>query len=306
MIFHEFYGAYYLTVAEILKHAVKRPLEKQEMQKIIETYAFGESILTIEPALSEQKWQILHADGTTPIQAEPTMPLTWLQKRWLKALSFDPRLRLFLDEPLDFGNVPPLFTPEDIEIFDQYANGDNYTDEAYIKNFRLILQAIKEKSPLCIDLINRRGKINRITMLPSYLEYSEKDDKFRLFGQNGKLRQTVNLGRIIKCERYLGTLKKHYGTVSHRSSAQMRHVIFELQDERNSLERVLLHFAHFQKQAERIGHHRFRIMIAYDKLDETELVIRILSFGPMLQVTHPPHFVNLIKERLIKQKSCGL
>ena len=34
--------------------------------------------------------------------------------------------------------------------------------------------------------------------------------------------------------------------------------------------------------------------------------IRILSFGPMFKVVQPDHFVNLIKERLRKQKSSQL
>lgn len=34
--------------------------------------------------------------------------------------------------------------------------------------------------------------------------------------------------------------------------------------------------------------------------------IILLSFGPMIKVVAPAHFENLIKERLIKQKSCGL
>lgn len=50
----------------------------------------------------------------------------------------------------------------------------------------------------------------------------------------------------------------------------------------------------------------YKITVNYDKDDETEIVIRILSFGPMIKVVAPAHFENLIKERLIKQKSCGL
>ena len=49
----------------------------------------------------------------------------------------------------------------------------------------------------------------------------------------------------------------------------------------------------------------YRISITYDKDDETEMVIRVLSFGPRVKVTAPDHFVNLIKERLIQQKNCG-
>ena len=42
----------------------------------------------------------------------------------------------------------------------------------------------------------------------------------------------------------------------------------------------------------------------YEKEDETELVIRVLSFGPMIKVTAPQSFAELIKQRLIAQKSC--
>jgi predicted DNA-binding transcriptional regulator YafY len=84
----------------------------------------------------------------------------------------------------------------------------------------------------------------------------------------------------------------------------MNTVEFELIDKRNALERILLHFAHFKKQAERIDTDRYRVTISYDKDDENEMVIRILSFGPMIRVTAPQHFVGLIKERLINQKSC--
>ena len=78
----------------------------------------------------------------------------------------------------------------------------------------------------------------------------------------------------------------------------------ELVDERKALERVLLHFAHFKKQAEKIDEKHYRITVYYDKDDETEMVIRVLSFGPMIKVTAPVHFIELIKKRLMEQKSC--
>ena len=82
----------------------------------------------------------------------------------------------------------------------------------------------------------------------------------------------------------------------------MRSVVFELKDERDALERVLLHFAHFEKTAERIEKNRYVVTIHYNKEDETEMVIRILSFGPVIKATAPEHFINLIKQRLLKQK----
>lgn len=303
MIFSELYSVYYNTVAEILKAAIDHPLGKNELRRIVEERAFGESILNIEPSLTEGRWQLLKRDGTTPVQSVPSMPLTMIQKRWLKAISLDSRIRLFQDELIEFPDVEPLFMEEDICIFDKYADGDNYRDGAYIKNFRRILDAIRNRYPLSIDVLNRRGHRTCIVLMPEYLEYSEKDDKFRLIGSGCRLGRTVNLGRIIRCERYTG---QNVIRSNERKRRRPRSVQFELVDQRNALERVLMHFAHFEKQAEQIGDQRYKVTIYYDKDDETEMVIRILSFGPMVKVTAPVHFINLIRERLIQQKSCGL
>lgn len=180
MIFSELYSIYYQTMAAILKAATDHPLEAKEMQHIVGKHAFGESLLHILPAIEEQRWQLITPDGTTPLHKEPAMPLTLLEKRWLKAIANDPRMRLFGDDIFDFPDVEPLFLPEDILVFDRYADGDDYTDEAYIRNFRIILDAIKQQYPLKITLQNRRGNPLQMNVMPKCLEYSEKDDKFRL------------------------------------------------------------------------------------------------------------------------------
>ncbi|MGN0478992.1 MAG: WYL domain-containing protein, partial [Hominenteromicrobium sp.] len=180
--------------------------------------------------------------------------------------------------------------------------GDDYSDETYIQHFRLILDAVREQYPLDIVLRNRRGDLQGRTIMPAYLEYSEKDDKFRLIGTGNRLGSTVNLGRIVSCTR---CEQPRAVTPGKRNPARPRSVTFELTDERKALERVLFHFAHFKKQAERLDGNRYRITVFYDKDDETEVVIRILSFGPMLRVTAPQHFVELLKQRLIEQKNCA-
>jgi predicted DNA-binding transcriptional regulator YafY len=68
----------------------------------------------------------------------------------------------------------------------------------------------------------------------------------------------------------------------------------------------MLHFAHFEKQAQRLGDDQYLLHLKYDKDDETEMVIRVLSFGPCVKVLEPQHFAELIRERLITQKNCGL
>ncbi len=303
MIFSEFYSTYYHTVSAVLSSAVDHPLRENELEQIVKQHAFGESFLNIIPALKEQRWQLLREDGTTPLKHEPSLPLTILQKQWLKAISYDPRIRLFTDCLFDFPDVEPLFLPDDIKIVDQYLDGDPFEDETYIQNFRLILDAIKNKEPLSIEMISRKGCPKKQVVLPEYLEYSEKDDKFRRIARGNPFGSTINLARIVSCKRY----EKPYQRGQEKlAPARLRTVIFELIDQRKALERVLLHFAHFEKQAEKLEEGRYRITLTYDKEDETEILIRVLSFGPMLKVVAPRHFIELIKQRLIDQKSCEL
>ena len=303
MLFHEIYSTYFQTVTKILTEAIEHPLTTGEINTIIQDYAFEESTLNIPESLGMTHWQLLKEDGTTILRKKPTMPLTILQKRWINAIALDPRIRLFTDRPIVFSDVEPLFLPEDIYVFDKYSDGDPYENPEYIRNFRLILDAIKHKYQIQISITNRHGKQITTRTIPEYLEYSEKDDKFRLIGTGSKLGNTINLGRISSCEKYEN---QQGGKVGKRNQSRPRKVIVELVDERNALERVLMHFAHLEKQVEKIDERKYQVTLYYDKEDETEILIRVLSFGPMLHVVKPVAFINLIKDRLSDQKSCGL
>lgn len=302
MLFSELYGAYYNTVAAILKAAVDHPVGKNEIRRIIEEKAFGESKLNIPSALDEHRWELLKNDGSTPLKSIPTMPLTALEKQWLNAIAGDPRIRLFCDCSPYFPDMEPLFKQDDIIVFDQYSDGDDYTDETYIRNFRTILDAVNKKYQLSVIMKSRGGNMINNIVTPEYIEYSKKDDKFRLICSGNRFVRTINIGRVIECYPYKSKQEEHS---SQNGDKEKRTVEFELEDKRNSLERVMLHFAHFEKQAEKIGDARYFVRVAYDKDDEAEMIIRILSFGPMIKVTAPKNFVELIKQRLINQKSCG-
>ncbi|MCR5609931.1 MAG: WYL domain-containing protein [Lachnospiraceae bacterium] len=304
MIFSELYSAYYNAVAAIINEAIDKPVNRNDIRRIVEEHAFNESILNIEPALMEERWQLLKEDGTTVINNKPVMPLTEIQKRWIRAICIDPRIKLFLDDADNiFPDVKPLFTPESYIIFDKYCDGDDYTDKNYIENFRFILDAIKNRYVISVVMENRYGMFVRERFLPTHMEYSEKDDKFRVIGNTKRGKSIVNIGRVLKCskedlnpEDYINAKLKPWESK----------VVFELHDVRNALDRVLLHFAHFEKEVEKIDDEYYKVSVSYNKADETEMVIRILSFGPMIKVTEPESFIKLIRTRLIKQKKINL
>ena len=95
MLFNEVYGSYYNVVAKILAAAVNGDLTGKRLTEFISQKGFQETSITVPSALQDGSWPLLTAGYTTPIKHQPTMPLTILQKRWLKALCNDPRIRLF-------------------------------------------------------------------------------------------------------------------------------------------------------------------------------------------------------------------
>ena len=296
MLFHEIYGKYYLAAASILKEAVRGNLTGKALNALVRKYAFGESLLTLPDQLRGERWRLLHDDYTTPLEAEPSMPLTLMEKRWMKALLLDPRIQLFKPDMTGLEEIEPLFTPDMIVYYDRYSDGDDYSDPDYIRHFETILQAMREKSNLNVYFESRMHAKVKLIVTPYYLEYSEKDDKFRLIAAGWKRRFTINLSRITDCE---PAPEKEKRALKGGSPAV---VVFELEDRRNAMERVLLHFSHLEKETKKLDDNRYRVTLKYDRQDETEMVIRILSFGPVIKVTEPENFIRLVCERVEKQK----
>lgn len=293
MLFHEIYGSYYLAAASILAEAVRGQLTGAKLNALVRQYAFGESLLTIPQGL--EKWRLLHKDLSTPLQNEPAMPVTALEKRWMKAVLLDPRMQLFAPDMKGLEDVEPLFTQDMVVYYDRYTNGDDYTDPAYIRHFRLILKALQEKRNLNISFESARHTALSRTVTPCFLEYSEKDDRFRLVAADRRRRWMINLSRIKACE--WAYEKEPFPPKGEETDT----VTFELEDRYNAMERVLLHFSHLEKETRRMDGDRYRVTLRYDRKDETEMVIRILSFGSVIKVLEPERFAGLLRERIQKQ-----
>lgn len=295
MLFNEIYGSYYQAVAKILASAIKENLDGMELRKIIQDTAFEESILTIPEHLTSGKWPLLRRDYTTPLHREPTMPLTLLQKRWMKAVLLDPKIQLFNPDMTGLEAVAPLFRQEWLVYFDRYTDGDDYSDPAYIRSFRVICQALRERQQLEVTFLDRKGTRHCIAVSPLYLEYSEKDDRFRLAAEDTQT-WTINLSRLENCR-----LLEKACRCAGQPRRQTQSLTLELTDERAALERVLLHFSHLEKETKRLDETHYRITLWYDANDETEMLIRILSFGAVVQVISPEDFREKIRQRLLMQ-----
>lgn len=301
MLFSEIYNCYFQSVAGILTEAVEKKLTGKRMTEIIRRNAFSESFFVIEDALKSEEWPLVTKDYKTPIKQVPTQPLTILQKRWMKSLLLDTKLQLFAPDNKGLEDVQPLFTPDMFVYFDRYQDSDPYQNENYIANFRIVLEAFSTKKGLQVNFVGRTGREHIVKGKPLHLEYSAKDDKFRLkiIPTEGAYRDVteVNMARILSCY----AVEVQMDETIPIEPKPSKKVILELTDERNALSRAMLQFSYLEKETEQLEENRYKITLYYDRNDETELLIQILGFGPSLRVVEPQEFIEKIKERLEKQ-----
>ena len=300
MLFHEIYGCYYRAVAQMLNLAIEGELTEKKMYEIVAETAFEESSLIMIPALKKQEWQLLDENLHTPLKHTPDMPLTILEKRWLTTILLDKRVKLFLEpvpENTELADTDPLFFPEDIVYFDRYVDGDDYDDPAYIANFRLIRQAIAERRKLKVTFRNSREQKRCEILEPVQLEYSDKEDKFRVLCADRQSIKTVNLGRIVQCELLEDTFPENV-RLKEREKKVLK---FILTDERNALERAMMKFSHYKKEVERRDAENYLVTLEYDVDDETDVLIQILSFGSYIEVTAPDRMREELRKRMERQ-----
>lgn len=309
-VFSEVYGTYYNIVAKLLAQAVQGDLSLAQLQQLVATEGYGDSSLQLLPALKEGTWKLLTPDLHTPLKHQPALPLTLLQKRWLKTLLQDEKLSLFFtDEELArqkqaLADITPLYKSEQFVFFDRYIDGDDYKNPRYKENFHQVLQALREKRCINASYRSNRGTIIVWTnLLPISMEYSAKDDKFRLQAMADAKQVTLNVSRIIAAE--IGDTFAKQAIVADYAFNQQK-LVMEIEDVRSTMVRALLHFSDLAKETEKLDTTHYRLTVFYDKGDEAELLFRVLSFGPMLKVIEPQSFIELIREKLQKQLSAQL
>lgn len=312
-LFSELYSAYYLAIAAVLRAAGERPLCTKEITEILNAFAFEESAYAILPKLTGGEWGLLKKTDKGFISAVkyvPPLPLTSLQARWLSALTYDPRIRLFFtQEELEevkkaLEGAEPLYMEKDFIYFDQYRDGDDYADEGYQRRFRELLKVLDKRELLFIKLKDRKGDGRQGQFLPLRLTYSARDDKFRLSAIRYKDGQPcgevlINLGRVESLSR---TGQEPEGRRGAGKFISAEPAVLEIRKQRNAVERAMLHFANYEKRTEydeSTG--RYICSIYYDKREETDLLIRVLSFGPMIRVLGPEKFLCQVKRRIKAQ-----
>lgn len=314
-LFSEIYNCYFQIVDEICKAAQNTPISEKEMLTLAARFGYEESGFMIVPKLINN-WNLLEPTQEgylSKIDNLEVLPLTILQKRWLKTILSDQRMGLFLEEAqiailnTYLQDVAPLFSQEDFYYYDRFQDGDDYSSPEYKRHFRTLLEAIRNKEYVDIRFNSRRGNAISRSYLPCRIEYSAKNDKFRLLSiaeqhiTKQKV-EVINLSRINQ----ITLLGKHFSESLNlkealQSSYYKEPVKLLITTKRNTLERTMLHFANYEKQTRKLDESTYECLIYYNSMMETELLIEILSFGPTIKVISPEDFLTKVKERVHKQ-----
>lgn len=312
-LFSEIYNCYYQIMREILCRQSGFTLDDLRTQ--INDSGFEESLLYIIPKLSSGQWSLLEKKGElyySKLSKDFYVPLTSLQKSYIKTILQDEKMQLFLDDAdiyklsWLFEDVPTLWDDNSFYYYDRFKDGDPFSDHAYKQHFRTLLYAIKQKR--CVDIDYTSPSHTRVHhhYLPCRLEYSIKNNKFRLLAKTLPLHkgglETLNLERMTKVTLLNESVEQEVNlNALIRSSYYKEPVCLHIYNERNALERTMLHFANYEKNTTKIGDNLYECLIYYNKMMETELLIEVLSFGPMLKVLGNDHFLKQIKGRLYRQ-----
>jgi hypothetical protein len=316
-IFSEIYGTYFRITAKLLE---KELTDEKTVRETVMREGFKDTVLFLPQKLipgneSTGLFKRTEDGRLRRITNDPPVKLlTGIQKSWLKSKLADPRIRLFMDDDViaslneKLGDISPLYRQEHFRFTDRFADSDDYQDEGYISHFRTALKAVKSRSIVYIDFISGHGRQMSGKFVLLKMEYSPKNDKFRAYCyllRNDRIKSSgiINIGRITNIFD-TGRVFRTYVSIDDyfQSRKCTDPAVIKVTSERNGVERFMTEFASYEKHTVRdMQSGEYTVELWYDEQDETEVLIRLLSFGPVIEIMGPEHLREKARQRIKKQ-----
>ena len=329
MIYHRIYNNYFHAVEMLVRQLLKKKSGKENAtERTIFELPINERFRNLlKSFVKNEMSDIIDSEGHVA-DLEPgdlsEYPMTLLERRWLKSMSLDPRVKLFDIDWSGLDDVEPLYYPDDIVYFDQQNTSDPWTDETYIQNFRMILDAWQHGKQLAISWINRAGVLDQAKCWPDLIEYDRYEDKMRLMARADENLIAIVLGRIQSCaycnaadnyetalhtdrrlpdENHLDEMLNARDNLRKSMDAEMPVLSIRIVDEHQALERTLAVFGHYQKKdfcREKSKQYILEIYLdPYDEIDD--IIDNILYLGPYVELLGPQNMVDALKTRFSQQ-----
>ena len=309
-LFSPLYSTYYFAIRNILETYIrskKQPLSNEIIAKLIEASAYIEAPGELADLIFNRSETTTifreSKDGvSSPINHIPDFPLTTIELRFIAAILKDNRIKMFMSPEVIEGlqealkDVKPLWETDDIKYFDQNKDGDDFDNKNYVILFQTILNAINHKKS--IRLIYGRKNISDI-FTPTHLDYSQKDNAFRLFVK--ELKYPINLENIKSVEITEEKPVKGEASTAYKS---LKVEIYDDTSRQYHFNRAIRTFSYFKKTCKKTDkENTYELTVDYDTSDVSEIVIKILMFGPNMKVLEPREVIEKVTSKILRQKN---
>lgn len=339
-LFNEIFNHYYFQIGALIIDILNGAKSVQNIEKAIDSMIkFGKDSKKENSALAE-----LHKDlyyylqelvstvinkkngGAFSFEIEPKqtygalIPLTLIEIQWLRNILEHPKAKLFLDvkEINQIKEHLPVLNMFDIskyEYYDQYTDMKTvYAKKDYIDHFRSVIFAINNSKLVSMNYSTPAGKSFSGMYALQHIEYSKRDDKFRVnaVDENENV-FTLNLERICSIEILDSVFdsKKISNLISRSYEENKKNIVIKFTDRKNVPDRILSEFSPWKKECTKdINTNIYTLNLEYDKNDTLEIVVRLLSYGPYILIVSDDggvkkELVGRLQEQgeLIKQRA---
>lgn len=330
-LFHESKNRYFSLILKIL-NLCSKGLSEEDIRLIIDEGEYEEKVIgkdfkTFEglmlnkydkednlnlirniegkfyPLLSE------HMKSPVPIR------FTTVEKQWIKELLKDSVFKKLIGDDIVLKLEQSLKDVKEnnirciIEKTNTVNNLKVIQEDAYYKNFYIILQAIKEEREIVYDNVDKFSRqYKAVRGLPLRIEYSTKDEILRVsmyyIEENRSV--MVNLHTMSNIEIKEDSLcklskKEIYAAIKNTKYCK-EPIVLELIDEKFAMERCFMSFSSYERYTRIIGQGKYEVKLYYYTFEETEVIRRILGLGPHVKVIEPirirQKIIDLVKKSL--------
>ena len=325
-LFHEYKNKYFHLVFRILNLAYNG-LEKQEILKIIDEEEYEEKVIdkefkTFEGMIlneyEDEKLNLLKEENNkyyTVLNNRNPVPVkvrfSKLEKMWLKGMLEDKRVQGLLGKEILYKLQKSLInvyegTNEVIEFTNKNKSNFEYDLKKLNRDFFTILKAIKEEKTVIYTNIDREGNEYKDKhAVPLRIEYSLKDDKFRvsMYSIEGKRPILVNFNTLkeimIAEEEFKFTREELIKKIKKNKYCEEPKTIV-IKDVRGAMERFFMSFSSFERSSRALDDNNYEIDIYYYIFQEDDVISKIISLGPYGTIKKPERIKEYVIERVKK------
>ncbi|MCM1990243.1 WYL domain-containing protein [Oceanirhabdus seepicola] len=328
-LFHECKNRYFRLVFLILSLA-KDGLSKEQVIKLIDDGEYDEKVIgkdfkTFQGLLlneydDKDNLNLLREkDGlfypSINHSTNQNIPVRFnvVEKQWMKRLIEEPMVKVLLGDTLVLKLEEALNDVEGIGNIDMIertytANNDVSIDYSkFHDDFHTILEGIVQNKPIRYSNVDKWGRRyeNKLS-LPIRIEYSLKDDKFRIsmYSLEENRPIMVNLHTIEKVELVHDMKpnidKQEVLKLLKENKYAKEPIVIEVTDERGAMERCFMCFSGFERTSRFLGDNKYEIKLNYYTFEEDDVIRKLIALGPFVKVISPHRIIDVVVRKIKK------